>query len=635
MSSTVIPTNVEIKEAAFNAEQALEETKKNELINKEGKKILNTTEHILQQAVQMVEEKNPDDLIQRIISEAKQAGEDLQNTQLRWTEFQTSLKGVQSEELRDRLNRVYETAKFIALELLTSASFRQTLYDFFAVFYSVLVDASEIERIGRPLKEAIECMKNEKEAKGAGQKLKEATEQAVSRVIDYKDPQKPFFRTENLTREQVDQLVDRAYDVLQNISKRERSERFIQNLVDVWDLLRQPLEQIVKQVDETAEKVSEKMDIDQDPHIQEVMRLSRELFERMTGRSMDLFLSHWKVIYRAVLDDPELKKYFSDLRQFIISYVEDKEKPVRALTEEQERKQIRWFIEEGRRLVQKSEGAEHPLRENFRALAEEVQQMIYAIEDDPLTQSIQNDLRKLVALTLLDDQGRMTFKPEVLDQLRIITTSLVLRRLRFPLPPISFGQDDKSQTLAFTVSGMVLNMEDLLPKKIVAENQGLAILNLKTPESPEVTTAAETVRIFFKNINVHLPNAYLKFDYRGFPQAKDEGRAYIDIPGRGLDIAIILESRKGSDRMLGLRRVDVNIHELSLKLEGTRHDTLYNAFVTVFKPRIKTHIENAMIDSMEGVFDSLNDQLEQQAKYLRDQISSAAAKAVPIPIQRQ
>lgn len=631
--STTIPSNVEITSGISTAEQAIEETKKREKrLTPEGKEILETAEQLLEDSTRFIEEKNPDDLIQRIIGEAQKAGQELKGTQGKWNELQQSLRKLKSTELQNRLTRVYETSKYLALELVASSSFRQTFYDFVSVLYSCFIDASKIERIGQPIRQAIESSKQGL-TEEARQEFKVAAEETARRVIDYKDPQKPVLDTSNLTKEQMDEMADRANDVLNNIAERERSHRLIANVIEVWDLLREPLEVLVRRAEVAGEKLSEKLEtetMDEGTHLERVLILSQQLFEQMTGRSLGVFLSHLRVVYRTILDDPELKDYVTRLRRFFDSILADKDKATEILTQQQQRDKIRELIEEGQELMKKKEGSgeEKSLRENLRVCYEELQKMVEALEDDPLTRAIQEDINKLVSQILLDEKGQVTFKPDVLDQLRVIVTSLVLRRLKFPLPPLSVGEDDPNATLKFNVSGMVLNVRDLLPKQIIAENEGLAILDIKKEDVSEVRKAEAAVRIIFKNICVHLPDAYLKFDYRGFPAVQDEGNAYIDIGGKGMDITVVLQTQKESNRMLNLSKVDVTLHDLTLKLEGTRHDTLYNLFLTVFKPRIKTHIENALEDSLAHQFVQLNDMIAKQAEMLREKVPTAVQTAL-------
>lgn len=666
-TSSGLPSNDQIASISKEAERCLEETKKEEKrLNADGRAIIDTTEQLIADAQRFVDEKNPDDLIQRIIEEARRGGEAVSRNHQHWRKLHGAMKEFDTEEMKAKLTRFYDLSKLISIEMISSAEFRQSVFEFFNVLYAVLIDASKIDKIGQPLREALEAARAQakplvEEGKGAikekvgeatddfslqaegstqkyagkaefnaentkqggsdeiVEKLKQAGEQAIQRGLDLADPDIPAIQ---LSDEQIDQLLDQLNRVLSVISSRERSQRAFRALLDVWDIFQEATVNLI----ETAEKEADPANLkpSEKEHFLEAFQLTRELAENLTGRRMDTFVSHAKICMTALYKDEEWRTYFKRFGQFIETTIKDPQ----SLTSGVTRDEFKRFIQRGRDLFNRSEGG---VRVSGRIMMEELREMMYALEDDPINQAIQCDIQRLAQLVLLDKKGNVTFKPEVLDQLRIIVTSLVVNRMRFPLPPLSF--DDK-ETLEFTVTGLVINIRDLLPKRIIAQNSGLAIVDLSEPEKPEVERAAESVRIILKNINIHIPDAYIKFNHKVFPKVVDEGFAHIDIGGTGMDLALLLRGAVGTNRWFTLARTECLIHDLSLKFEGTKHDTIYNTLVTLFKPRIKQHIENAVQESMISVFESLNDQIELQVKRLQvtmsDVVSDVKDKAVEV-----
>jgi len=340
--------------------------------------------------------------------------------------------------------------------------------------------------------------------------------------------------------------------------------------------------------------------------------LTQKLFEAFTRRSMDPLISHLKVLYLSMMEDEEVRNYLQDLRRTLFMILQRPE----ALTEDKTREMIGDFIDRGRALMNEKKGLKH----NFMAIRDEVNKMILAMEEDPITLALQEDVKHLVEMVLLDDRGRITFKPEVLDQLKIIALSALVKRLKFPLPPLTFDDGDN---LRFTVTGLVMGIQDLLPSRIVAENHGIAILDMKEFESgPTVSKAAEAVRIKMEHINVKMPEADIWFHRRSFPEVQDSGKAKIEIGGDGMDLTFILKAAMGSDRLFVLDKVDCTIHSLDLKLEQTHHDKMYNAMITIFKGFIKRNIEDAIQESVANMFEQMTDQIEEQVTIMRKKIAT-------------
>jgi len=267
------------------------------------------------------------------------------------------------------------------------------------------------------------------------------------------------------------------------------------------------------------------------------------------------------------------------------------------------------------------------LKHNLGVMRDEFNKIIWSLEQDPLTVAIQKDVKELVEMVLLDEKGSVCFKPEMLDQLKLIVLSSVVKRLKMPLPEIC--ADDSNSSFAFKVNGVILGIQDILPERIIAENRGIAVLNVKDKtieknlgkraqyNDAAIDRAAEAIRIRMENINVHMHDAEVWFHKKSFPEAEDTGRADIDIGGNGMDLSFVFKTEMGSERLFSLVSVNCDIHDLKLKLHNTCHDTFYNMFITLFKGTIKRNIEEAIQESMAGVFEQLNRQIESQVQVLR------------------
>jgi hypothetical protein len=221
-------------------------------------------------------------------------------------------------------------------------------------------------------------------------------------------------------------------------------------------------------------------------------------------------------------------------------------------------------------------------------------------------------MQKLVSDLVLDSDGNITWKPEVMEQLRLILVSSIVDRMKIPLPTIHVEDDN----VEYTLSGLVLSLKHLLPEKIGIESRGKAVFDLSEVTDPAVSGAGHALRITLQNINVYMPDAYLWFRRKTFPKIEDEGRAHIEIGGRGLDIVVILRTFLRSDNLFNVTKVDCNIHNLEFSLSDTSHDFLYNTLIRMFSGTVKNDIEGS-------IENNIKDSLEQVNMMLRTQVAKA------------
>jgi len=624
-----VPTNRDINEKLSTAEQALEETKREQRYNltREGKQIIDTTERLLEHTKEFVREKNPNDALRQIVIESQTFYDEIQSNSRKWYDLRRLLQNPQSkfdaDALMKKMQSVGKTARLVAIELITSPTFRQTVWDFFSILYTILLDASNIKNIGRPLREVVENF-NYGNTEAATEKLKEVGQEAVQTGLKLADPDK---KTIELTDDQKRMLWLHFRDVLSELSKRERSQRMFQGILDIMELLYMPFRDMSSTVEKTSNQLWE------DEHVQKILMLTQQLFEGFTRTSLNPIISHFKVLYRAIAEDERLRTQLYEFREWLVRVLENPE----LLTED------RTYDSFNRILYDLSETlqSKKELRLNLAQIQEEFNRMIWSMENDRITRYLQDDIKRLVEMVLLDERGNVTFKPEVLDQLRLIIMSAVVKRLRVPFPEINV--DDPNSSFAFRMSGVIVGIQDLLPERIIAENRGLAILNIKDKE-PEDTSlmgtttsragdvtavrpretqhtverAAEAVRIKMEKIRIHIRNADIWFHKRTFPEVEDTGKADVDIGGDGMDLSFVLKTDADPNRLFGLAAVQCDIHDLKLNLHETTHDTMYNMVITLFKSNIKSNIEEAIQESMVGMFENLNKQIAYQVQRLRE-----------------
>jgi hypothetical protein len=405
----------------------------------------------------------------------------------------------------------------------------------------------------------------------------------------------------NLSEAQINALYDRFMDVMRTVARRERSRRVFTGLFDVFDFLAM---QVQGQPETTKENVkstvkSTTWDITHDEHVYNTLKLAQEIFEEFTGNaSLDPFLHKMRRILRTLRKDPESRDYFFQLRKFILDILKNP-----ALLDD-ERK-----VEEGRLLVRRGSSlSNRKLNRHINGAASDVRQLVNNAKNDPHINNLRRDMKRLIRDVMLDRDGNVTFKPEALDQLRLIIVSTLVQRLKVPLPTINYS-DAK---MDYTLSNAMLTIEDIVPSNVYVKEKGRLGVDLTDVRSPTTDRANNTIKFVIKGVNLHMPACNLWFRKKTFPKIEDEGVASIDIGGRGVDLVVVIETFFKSADFFHVKRVWCDVHNLRLHLSDTRHDFLYNTFLKLWSRQLKRNMQNSVERRISSNLEQLNHLLKKQ-----------------------
>jgi F0F1-type ATP synthase membrane subunit b/b' len=648
-----VPSNAEIRKTAESLKKEIEVTKmETEGLTGVGEKLLDDAAMVIDSAEKLVLEKNKGDKLQKLAKEGEKATEELKEQAERLKRMQTeTLNQIDSDRIKDLATRLLETARLAGMEIMSSPSFRKEVSDLVSLLGDIFTDSvqdvgtpSSMELVGTKLKERAKgAAKDVKESrslgeakqkaeKAAGQAQAEAKElagraqakaQQVAGEIQQR-AEKPAQRlvrgegeqTENiketvegvvnpvlesagvskrvkLSKAQLDDMWDRFVALMREITQRERSKRLFNGLLELLRLVRDQANEVAEQTGEQVQDLSD--ELRNSKHLRRTLELARELFESFTNKKLDKLIDHTNAVITIVNKDPQVRAYFDDLRGYMGRIMEHPE----LLNDDA-------AIREGRRLIKRGrELQDKKIYGHIAAINAELRDLVHAVEQDPATIRLRESMKKLVVDLMLDSSGNFVYKPEVLDQLKVIIVNSIVERLRVPLPTLSVEGED----LDFEVSGLVLNVSDVIPERVLVESRGKVLLD---PKQMEIEGAAHGLRITMNNINIHMPDARLWFRRKSFPKVEDEGRAAIDIGGRGMDLIITLRTLAKPPNFFRVQQVECNVHNLALSLSDTHHDFLYNSLLKLFSGTVKHDIESAIEDNIRGNLEQLNLLLKSQ-----------------------
>jgi hypothetical protein len=158
----------------------------------------------------------------------------------------------------------------------------------------------------------------------------------------------------------------------------------------------------------------------EDPNIAGSTTQFRTLLERFAnGKSMDGMTDALDNIYSDSRSDPELRKYFTRLNEFVH----------RALLE------TGWILDDEctREAEELRDNGKYFFTDKYKGhqerLFDEIQLWFTAMADDPLNQRLGDDVKRLTKDLLFNSEGNLTFKPKLWNDIRNVILPTVIRQV--------------------------------------------------------------------------------------------------------------------------------------------------------------------------------------------------------------
>ncbi|KAL6045974.1 hypothetical protein QOT17_022467 [Balamuthia mandrillaris] len=605
-----LPTNRDMTEGLEEAKIALEDTKtiaQTEGLTREGERIIEDAERVMTDAERLILERNRDEKLQRLWRESKLATQELREKDFASRGGAAGL--VESEEtrkVRERGAQLMKAAQLLGLELATSSSFRRSIGDLIAFFWHVLEGKVESgsQEVRQEVKEGWRAMTTEHDMEKAKDKVSQVTESVSKIALDAKEGKTSM----KFTEQEKDELMHRFIRIMRDINSRERTKRAIQELLGLFTVMNEMLTEVRARGQERLKATT--MDIKRSEHLDRVSMLSKELFEEFAGhRALDPLIFHVKETSDLMSKSEGMRDYWHDLRHYLLNILREPERLESRDSTEAVIQEGKDLMVRGRELLYRND-TNLLIRDNLRQIVGESRDMVQRVGADPLILKLQKDLRRLAQDLILDERGRIQWKPEALNQLKIIILTSIVEKMRIPLPVMQ-TENDK---MAFRLEGLILRLKDVLPYDIVMENHGRTSFDLYDPKDPLHAGSIQTLVLKLRNINIHTPPADIYFHHKTFPRVEESGKALIDVGGRGMDIDIRLQTSSKTKNIFDVANVACVINKLSLRLEGTQHDMLYNTGIKLFKGRIRRTIEDAIQENIANMLVDLNENLMQLRK---------------------
>ena len=268
-----------------------------------------------------------------------------------------------------------------------------------------------------------------------------------------------------------------------------------------------------------------------DPGVSDATSQFRTLLERFAnGKPLTGITDALDQIYSDSRNDPELRKWFTHLNQYTH----------KALLEPG------WILEddcesEGNELV---ENGKYFFTDKYKGhqqtLADEIELWFTAMADDPLNQRLGDDVKRLTKDLLFNEEGNLTFKPKLWNDIRLHFLPEVIKRIGYvPIPRAEY-RDDK---VALVVENLILSGPNLFPNviEIGSNNQ------FKFSPYPDINKGLEAGHHVFRlgasQIQADLKDVRFAFKrLSGWPKLSDHGVADVVIAGKGISLDVEIQA---------------------------------------------------------------------------------------------
>jgi hypothetical protein len=653
-----VPSNEQLNRA-FDHTQGLVQAKKEEApLTHTGKKIATDVQEVISSAQTLLNEKNADEKVQKIITESRAAGTEIgAEAQKQATLLSNEARGRLaptgqklareggaaakdiSKELSKEAQELLKAARDLVLELIRSREFRGLAIDLLDLLNDTLRSASQkmeegLQTATQKLRETTEeASKKLKEAKGtvereeepdweevkekgqqtyaevagvAKEKVEEVKKQARGKkkelaqtVEEYK--QKAVEKGEEL-KEQAKEKAKQAYEevrqgqvpsliplepqqrekirlrvnqLLSRLGENEHYKRAVGALFHLIDQLKAFANSAAAREEKLVDSAKS------NPHLQEVWAQLQALVQEFAqGYCVDCLVNNTYSWLDMVQNDDQIRSFWRDMRGFINEALENP----KIVVDEARTKRLDSLIDRAREIGNELRYSEatYDLTTQFRGL-------IDAIRTDPTTNQLVSSVQKLAADLFLDDGGHLTWKPDELNQFKILILSLVMEELKYIPIPLMRGS---TKDYDFLFQNAHLYGYDLLPEHIQLKFESNIDLNLKEIQADK---AYSRLLIKITNIKTHMRNAAFYFKKKtGLIKMTDQGLVDVDLAGDGLGIAIELvwdPKREGGAGFV-VKTVKCGIDKLRVHVVDSRYDWLLNMVSPILAGDIRRSIED-------------------------------------------
>lgn len=354
-----------------------------------------------------------------------------------------------------------------------------------------------------------------------------------------------------------------------------------------------------------------------DTNLKQAERDLRELIERFANytSTQDLFDSI-NELYRDADRDPELKDWFKRANRYMRKCLQEQG----FILEDRANDEWNQIYDHGRFL----------LRDRYRnhtdRLVDEVNFLVGQFNEDRQNRAFGDACEKLFNDLGNDENGKPTFKPHLVKDLRDIILPSVFEQIRYvPIPRIEY-QDPQMDAV---IENLVIEGDNLMPNAVELASDNYFRWGRKTVTNKN----KNSVMISVSGVQCDLRDvSYYVKKKQGFPSITDQGVMDILLYGSGLSFKIKVSTADKTDRQnfFKVDKVDVDVKNFNIKFKSSQHKMLLKLFkgfvVKAVRPAIQKALEKVIKDKFNE-FDRFAYSIKQEVDKAEEQVKRDPSQA--------
>jgi len=582
-----MPSNDQITSGIDATTQAIEERRKEVALNAHGDTLALDAEKTLKLAKEFLEEKNEDEVLQDLFYKSKKSALEAKTKALKIKDDVEKKVEDGTKEVKEEAQDLVYIGKRVAYEVVKSRDFRRLLLETVQLLQSVFF--TELDKAEDRKDKIVKAVK--KDAKEKDVTAKKTVKAAESVAKDIKED----FKEGIIPQEEKDKLWERCEKILRKIQSNDDYKQAVNGIFSLFDTLKEKVETF-----EVDPKLKE--DLKHNKNAEDAWKDVKTIIERFSGEgTVDPILKDIKKLYEAISKDARAKSIIKDGRELVLKSF----KNPKVLKDESFRKQFDSVFEKSRSLTN-----DKRYSKLWNRIFKETGTLLEAIKDDQISNDLGDSIKKFASDIVLDSDGKVSIGgiQDSLGQLKTLLVPVITKQLtQIPVARID-GSTDKYD---FAAKDVVFSAYDVLPDYFKLYFQTMLNVDLKQATTD---TAKAFLRLELNNIRAHLKDVHFAYRRKVFPQIEDEGRADIDLGGKGMSVAIdwVVSTGKKEETAFRIKNVDVSIDDLTVTIKQANHDILDKIAVKVFNKQMKNEIE-----------DELEVQLKYFGRWIADNINEA------------
>ncbi|KAJ5762192.1 uncharacterized protein N7511_005574 [Penicillium nucicola] len=317
--------------------------------------------------------------------------------------------------------------------------------------------------------------------------------------------------------------------------------------------------------------------------VQAVQSNLRTLIERFANNtSLDSFFNSLNTVYHDAEKDPELRNWFKNIDNLIRKSLREQG----FIMEEECNRQWNDLYEKGRYL----------LRERYRGhtdtIVEETKFLADQFEKDPQNQALAEAFQKLFKDLGRDTDGKVTFKKDLVRDLRDIIVPGIFENVRYvPIPRIEVSDP----MVDVVVENLCIESDNLLPNVVEFGSDNYfrwGRKKISNKRDNKIMISMSGIQADLRDVSYYIKKK------EGFPSITDKGIMDIFLGGEGLSVKIAASTAQKNDKesFVKLDKVNVSIKNMDIKLKKSSHKMLFNTF----KPMLFRVVRPALQKVVEG-----------------------------------